>query len=383
MRASQRLLAAITAAALLIPLSVASVSATPLTHYVDDDGLGTNSSCAGNSAIPSSIQDAVDVAGVGDTIMVCPGTYLGTITASTNGLKIQSVQAKMAIIEPAADHVPDTDLVTLQNASGMQLHGFKILVPTGGSCEYVNSLVTVSNAPNTVVAGNAIGITGTEGLGGCGYVTGISVSSASGGTKIMKNKITDFQAIGIYFIGSGTVTINHNKINYLQAAYPSSTGGDGIFANPTGGNALISYNTVRSLSTGGVSTPRLNTAINVAGGGLAHVTYNTGNNALTFIYVNGAPGGVVSHNNATLGIQDGLEFNQSTNVVVAHNNMAGTEFGVEVGSLASANSFHDNDWRGPTATDCSDVSSGGGTGNTANTWTSNRGTGTPPQICTP
>lgn len=389
MRSLSRLVTALVGTALLASLAampaLAGFPSTPTTWWVDDDFMGAPGNCDSSSPLPLTIQEAVDTSNPGDTIMVCPGLYYGAISVTKSDLTLRSVQKGMAVLSPASDHVPDTDLVAIQNATGSSLRGFGVQVATTGDCEYVASMIKVFDAPGTIVRGNKIGITGDEGLGACGYVTGIQIGGTSGGSQALHNTVTDFQFHGIYDTSAGTTLIWGNRINYLHKAYaPNSNSADGILANPiSGGVVQIHLNTIRSAATAGTSTPKLQTGI-VSTGSTLDIKRNIGKNVLTFIYALAGTSGKIKDNKGILNVQRGLDFNQTSGVEITGNRVVATEVGVDVDSLSSGNNFHDNDWDGSAPNDCYDASSGGGTANTANTWTNNYGdTSSPPGICTP
>ena len=387
MRPMSRLAAALIGAALLAPLSVTSVFATsPPTWYVDDDGMGTTGTgCNGSDPLPMTIQAAVDAASAGDRIMVCPGAYTGTVDIAKANLTVRSVKRWKAVIEPAVDHVTDTDLVTIHDASGIKFDGFRLLAPTEGTCTVVAAMIRVDDAADTVVRSNRVGVIGTHGLGGCFYQAGVQVSGNSGGTMVLRNRITDFEANAILEVSTGTVLIRNNHINYLHAAYGVvANGAYGIFAEPSsGGTVQIRRNRIESLDSAGSTTPLLAYGIYVVGGDL-DIRHNTGHNVRTFIYALEGTSGVIQRNRAIENIQFGLHVAQSDNVVIAHNTMAGAVSGVDVDAGSSGNNFHDNNWTGPGPNDCEDLSSGSRTSNTANTWTNNSGgESSPSGICQP
>jgi hypothetical protein len=279
--------------------------------------------------------------------------------------------------------VADSNLITIQTGTGISLRGFRIQVPTSGDCEYVASMVLVFNAPGAIVRGNKIGITGGAGLGACGYVTGIQVIGDSDGAQVLHNWVTDFQVHGIYDYSTADTLIWGNRVAYLHAAYaPDSNSSYGIITNRTGsGVASIHLNTVRSLASAG--TPKLAWAI-VSTAATLDVKRNIGRNVTTFIYAQGGTGGKIKDNTGKRNVQRGLDFNNSSGVEVTGNDVIATEIGVDVNNASSGNNIHDNNWGSTATTDCADGSSGGGTANTANTWTNNIGaTSSPPGICSP
>ena len=383
MRSLSRLFAALSIAALVIPATAttALASPAPTTWYVDDDGMGSATGCDGTDMpLPYRIQTAVDSANPGDTIMVCPGYYEGQLDIAKS-LTIRSVGRWAAVIEPHPDDPPEADLITIHDAAGVVLHGFKIW-SSFGACHIVGALVRVDDAPNTEISGNRIK-NPDDGADGCVYHYGVQVSGSSGGTQVLRNRITDFLDNGVIDTSDGTVTIRNNHINYFHAVdNPFTNASAGILGAPgAGGVAMIRRNRIDSLDSAGDTTPQLAYGIYVLGGQF-DVHHNTGHNVRTFIYALEGTSGLIQRNRAVENIQFGLFLTQSTSVEVAHNKMAGATFGVDLDAGSTGNNLHDNDWTGPGANDCEDLSSGGGTANTANTWTNNfGGESTPAGIC--
>ena len=390
MRSPTRLVVALLSAGLLASLSVTSVAAgfpsATQTRYVDDDGMGTpGSSCDGPSGLSMSIQDTIDAANPGDTIMVCPGFYDEVISVTKNDLKIISVKKWKALIVPPTDFTPDSNLFSVSNASGVVVKHFKFWMFTEGECEYVASMVYVNDAPYTQIRGNKVVAAGDEGLGDCGYLTGIFVTGESDGTEVNRNRITDFQLTGILLDNiQGNYIVKYNRVNFYHAAYATAPYSPmGIYADTTPSNVQIVHNKVRSLDTAGTSTPRLVRAISVSGANV-DVRGNSGKNVGTFIYLEDGESGRVNYNRAVSNVMAGLDVNQTGGLEVAHNVISGSNAGVDVNNFSFDNNFHDNDWTGASTTDCEDDSSGSGTADTGNTWTNNYGDSSiPVGICTP
>jgi hypothetical protein len=384
MRSFTTLFAALTIAALIFPATAATAFANPApaTWYVDDDGMGSATGCDGSDVpLTPYIQDAVDNANPGDTIMVCPGFYSGQLDISKS-LTIRSVKRWAAHIETHPDDTPGGDLISIHDATGVVLHGFQIW-SAFGACHIVSALVRVNNAPDTVVSGNRIK-NPDDGPDGCVYDHGVEVAGSSDGTQMLRNRITDFVDDGISDTSAGTVTIRDNHINYFHAIdNPFNNNAEGILAEPSaGGVAKVHRNRIDSLDSAGSTTPQLAYGIAILGGAV-DVGHNTAHNVGTFVYVLGRTSGTIQRNRGIENIQSGLFLSDSTNIEVAHNRMAGATAGV-IASSSTGNDLHDNDWTGPGPNDCLDNSSGSGTANTGNTWTNNYGgESSPAGICTP
>ena len=77
--------------ALALASLASPVSAAGKTRWVDDDGKTSTTSCSGTRTAYKKIQSAVTASAAGDTVKVCPGTYVGSVTikGSRNGLVLR------------------------------------------------------------------------------------------------------------------------------------------------------------------------------------------------------------------------------------------------------------------------------------------------------
>ena len=72
------------------------------TLVVDEDGLATAADCDAVDAAFATIQSAVNAAGPGDTVYVCPGTFDEQVAISTSGLTVRGSGAGSTVIRPSA-----------------------------------------------------------------------------------------------------------------------------------------------------------------------------------------------------------------------------------------------------------------------------------------
>ena len=107
----------------VLVVSVANASSTDF--RVDDDG----ADCP--NADFTSIQAAVNAAGPGDKVTVCPGTYNEQVTigAGKDGLRVESQKPLEAVIKAPAVMTEPGDVVRINTAQDVKLKGFTIAGP--------------------------------------------------------------------------------------------------------------------------------------------------------------------------------------------------------------------------------------------------------------
>lgn len=69
----------------------APLFAQPVTRIVDDDGQGTATSCEAPTPASTTVDAAIGAAGAGDTVLVCPGTYVENINFRGKAITVRSV----------------------------------------------------------------------------------------------------------------------------------------------------------------------------------------------------------------------------------------------------------------------------------------------------
>ena len=150
------------------------------------------------------IQDAVDAASAipGDTVMVCPGTYLEQLTVATNNLSLVSAIPQDAIID-GTGMAADDAVIHVDGATGVSIRDFRITGPTTGGAIGI----FVSGNGDATIDGNEID----------GFVQGIWVGrhlwSAVGTATITNNEITGYHKGGVVVDNAGSdATIAENLI---------------------------------------------------------------------------------------------------------------------------------------------------------------------------
>src|SRR5687768_7233638 len=92
---------------------VAPVAAVPATFVVDDDAMASASNCGAADAAYTTIQSAVDAAGPGDNVIVCPGTYAESQVLIEKALSVTGVDRDTTIIDGGNATVTEAGTVSI------------------------------------------------------------------------------------------------------------------------------------------------------------------------------------------------------------------------------------------------------------------------------
>jgi parallel beta-helix repeat protein len=139
--------------ALALVLSFSLVTAVPAWadatphHYVDPAGSNTHPYDTWAKAA-HKIQDAIDAAGAGDTIIVAAGLYPEAITIGKANLTLESASKWGAIIRPTSTPVGWPEAVVYITADGVTVDGFEIdgtTVCDNGILGWETSGLTIKN----------------------------------------------------------------------------------------------------------------------------------------------------------------------------------------------------------------------------------------------
>ena len=350
--------------------------------------------CSG--AMYSTIQAAVDAAAAGDTIQVCNGTYSEQVVIGPgkDNLTIQSQSALGATIKAPATlpQTQDSAIVQVNRAAGVTINGFAISGPAPTGTGAIGFGVLIDGGGSLSLNGNHITAIRDDPLSGA--QNGIAVEVGDGpnhpvaptpGSVIAtNNRIDDYQKGGFSIRRPGSMaTITGNTIT---GAGPTATiAQNGIFVRDDT-IVAISNNTI---SGNAYSQGALSTAIAVVGGQVVASgnTLNANDYGIeTFL----AQGTAIRSNTVTGGAY-GIAIFNSTNVLVGTNTTADqAKAGLYAeddpsGGQSSGNSFLNNTATGVSGDgnyDCLDITTGGATAGTANTWLNNVGdTRKPEGIC--
>ena len=157
-------------------------AAGPTTRWVDNDGHAGPAGCNSSAHASTTIQHAVDASHRGDTVKVCPGTYLKqvTIQGHRDGLTLESSRKWGATIKAptsleAAGPYGFTVLVLIDRTDYVTVRGFKVVTRTQAPCDIVGVRgLTAIASKQTAIRGNRLFAPGTStDPGSCYQLNGI------------------------------------------------------------------------------------------------------------------------------------------------------------------------------------------------------------------
>ena len=350
-----------------VALTVPAAAGGPTTRYVDDDDPGCGSPRYG------TVQRAINNSNDGDTILVCPGRYVGDFEiigelGHPDDLTIRAVDPWTADIVAPRD-IDGGSVIDVEGVSGTVIQWLEVVARTTEPCDEVGRMISVFEAPDTRIRANHLQPRGTDTLSDCAYLHGIDVSS-SDGLVIAWNRIIDFRFGGIRIDFGDDVDIHGNSFRYLHAAQDEtvSLNGTGILTNQVG-HLRIARNVARSLPTAGETTPQLEQGIAVLGSIDPRVIGNRVSYAYRGLTMEFENGGVVRKNAIRHSRSAGIEAFNLQGVRFAQNIVrSGVGQGIAMRSGTFDNVLRDNDARNNAGDDCVDE-----TDPAANTWTDNLG----------
>jgi parallel beta-helix repeat protein len=421
---------------LLLSLAIAALAAGAIgapaaaagaTRVVDNDGTGSATDCDASAPAFRTVQKAVNAADAGDTVLVCPGTYVGrvVIPKSKDRLVLQATrhlgatlkvrpgsgQASIIHIAPGADRVSVKDLALTYPAA-------LPTAPAGGSPCGILMGIQVDGA-NAWIESNSVIATGRGTLTcGIAYGIGVGYSGKTASANLRFNVVRDIMSAGIaaggpnvrlsafrnivrfYHDAAATVRTASARVGDAWTASvrralvrqtPAGTGPISVadIAVFTGAEATIQENTAEAARTGRgplATGQRLfaYAGIVTIGTGTVIVDGNRVYRAGTNIAVGypvpipaGETGGLTTvTGNVALSGFVGIEVG-TTGATVSDNQAHGNAVGLYAQGGSSGNTFDGNDARANYGVDCEDDSSP-----IANTWTNNLAfTSQPNSLC--
>lgn len=406
-----RLLSIGATAALALGLITAPASAAGITVYIDDDGTAGAAGCSGSTVVPTSIQAAVDASGQGDTILVCPGTYVETVDiagAAHKGLTIKATQRYGAKVKPvAASFAPIIRVASPR----VTLQWLKVIAPTDAPCSQASSGILVDGVANARILSNLVMASpdGNTLNGSAGLYEGITVNDGSTGAVVTNNIVRAFQMVGIMVHNADAKVIN-NSVQYWHTNVTTSNVAcrrapkrvspatpvaiTGIRSYQSTG--VINLNAISNAPSGGQSNLYVSDGISTQGSDGLRIRRNLVTGSVSAIVINSSDGLSIKGNVVvgTFGIiqptaaspaelaSAGIWLDSGTGSTVRENRAAAFAVGILAGPLASGNTITGNDATG-NVTDCQQAVVTSVAGPLSNTWTDNLGNlDTPVGLCT-
>lgn len=382
----------------------------------------------------TTIQAAVDASGPGDTVKVCPGTYVEQVRINGHnhdGLKLESLVPLQAVIQwPAAETFP-LALVDFKSADHVTLRGFTVTGPfTFPACSPDrHEGILVEDAFNEHIHHNHITHiqNSNAALFGCQEGDAVAIGRRTGGTdpgsaEVDHNQIDEYQKNGVQAVDSGTsAQIDHNQIT--GSSNPAIRGiiasnGVVVFRNAA---AVVDHNVISqnqfTAANNCCATPHISSGIilDEAPSNSSRIDHNQVFSNDFGIEVDTESNLEISHNDVHDNTNDAITVcgdvpsgcGPATAIVVRSNEVAnnggagifltgadnnllksndvtgngfnafGSGSGVHLDSNSTGNEVVNNHASGNTPFDCEDD-----TGGTSNTWQNDHGTtSSPPGLC--
>ena len=221
---------------LLAAVLVSGQNASAATLWVSPNALGPAPGISCNNAGYSTIQGAINAANAGDTVNVCPGTYVENIAINKANLTVRSTGGfGVTVIRAAVIN----SIVTVMGVNAT-IAGFT-LVPSGSVAKYdIGVHVGIGGNASTEIAHNYIR----------GGRIGVNLGCGSSGSTVYHNIVRGATETGINidtceiapdYPGSTFNSVHHNTV--CGGLYPYSiAGGQGSDFNS------VHHNTARWIS---------------------------------------------------------------------------------------------------------------------------------------
>ncbi|MHB8576659.1 MAG: right-handed parallel beta-helix repeat-containing protein [Dehalococcoidia bacterium] len=387
----------------VLALMTAAAFAAPATLVVDDDRV----QCP--DATFTHIQDAVNAAPAGATILVCAGTYIEqvTIPAGKNDLTLRAKTHQVAIIQAPPVMLSPKAIVRVAGAQDVTIRAFTITGPGGGPCDSLEYGVRVDSGGSATIEQNHITKIADAPFSGCqngiGVYIGRVFEATTGSATIAENLIDQYQKGGIVVSNTGSSADIHDNI--VRGVGPTAVIAQNGIQVSSGATASLHENAVADNAYSPQSV--VSTGILLFQPGQVRVLDNLVTKSDVAIYALGSTDTAIRDNRASLGAFDGIDLDGTTGARVSGN--ATTQLGFDgislfdattdsaisdnhsdqnrddgylLDSSAMKNTLSNNEAKGNTHFDCEDQSHGSGTAGTANTWKDNQGkTSSPSGIC--
>jgi parallel beta-helix repeat protein len=242
--------------------------------YVSPNGSAHARDASCSSAAYSSIQEAIEAAPLGGTVVVCPGTYPGMVTVDR---RVTLAGKRGATIDATGAPYGVGVSASYATVTGLTVKGASPLDPDNG--QLADGIVTIGLGPNGPVAADHVRIIGNVVSGNLG--SGIDLNSTS--YSIATGNVANENGVGINVADDLGRPASHNVVTLNVTN--GNFGGCGIaLADHTGAGVTDNLVSLNVANDNGLSTPTAPEAS--AGSGV--------------ILASPVPGGVVTGNTITL-----------------------------------------------------------------------------------
>ncbi|MDX6402224.1 MAG: hypothetical protein QOF27_2830 [Gaiellaceae bacterium] len=344
-----------------------SAGSGPHMYIVDDNMLD----CP--NAQFTSIKAAVMAAGPGDSVKVCPGTYIEQVVIGPgkDGLQVFSEVPQAAIIKAPVVMAPPSAIVLVDGSTDVTIRHFTVTGPyfVSGCTVQRHTGVRVASGSATIYGNHITQIRAADPtLFGCqdgvGVLVGRALELQAGTATVRQNLVDEYQKGGIVVDGQGSFAdVRQNEV--VGSGATPITAQNGIQVSRDA-HATVDHNRVRGNVFG---VPVSDTDAADASG---IILYNLS-------------GGVQASYNDVYGNEDGVlidaipgdfHVGSTTGVEISHNNSHDNAlYGVVAGTDTSENPIAYNRLFGNGLFDCADYSAGpyNSPANVANPWTNDQG----------
>jgi parallel beta-helix repeat protein len=222
-------------------------AAASSTIWVNDDKLTLPGPRSCNNPDFQQIQPAVNAAGPGDQINVCPGNYPEQVSITgpgKNNIKLRSTSVWQAVIKAPLVMDAVGAIVRVSGATNVTILAFVITGPTQGSP--LNNGVRVDSNGSANILGNHITKIRDEPLMGSQHGVAIQVGrfaeATNGSAKIIGNVIDEYQKNGITI--SNSMSSGEVAYNRITGAGPTPTIAQNGIQVSSGATGIVRHNFV-------------------------------------------------------------------------------------------------------------------------------------------
>lgn len=249
---------AILAAIGLLSLSVfvlAAAAAGGTTRYVSPSGVD-NPTCSKRNPC-KHVQQAVNVASVGDTISLAKGSYAEQVTIAKD-LTLTGAGSGASTISAPAVLAPDSsgflNIVEINSGASVRMSHLAVAGPGPGACNSIDRGISVIGGASLAITQAAISnIRDNAPSDSCNNGFDVGAGTQIRGSQhppdpevghltIDHTTLTGYQRAAIFVNGAGsTGQIDHNTIKGTPCSVCAGPGGIGVFS---GGSATIDHNQI-------------------------------------------------------------------------------------------------------------------------------------------